>query len=54
MWSRKPEGFCDIPIKSRIRVDKLFTLDKNIINKKIAKVNKETFEKVKKEFYNLI
>lgn len=44
----------NIPITSRIKVDKLFTIEKNIIKKKIARLNKETFEKVKKEFYNLI
>ena len=43
-----------IPVTSRIKVDKLFTLEKTIIIKKIARVNKETFEKVKKEFINLI
>jgi len=43
-----------IPTSSRIKVDKLFTLEKTIIIKKIARVNKETFEKVKKEFINLI
>ncbi len=43
-----------IPIKSRIKVDKLFTLEKIIVKKRIGKVNNETFEKVKKEFINLI
>ncbi len=38
----------NIPAKSRIKVDKLFTLDKNIIKKNVAKLNKETFEQVKK------
>jgi len=42
-----------IPVKSRIKIDKLFTLDKNIIKKKLAKLNKKTFEKVRKEFFNL-
>ena len=43
-----------IPNSSRIKVDKLFTLEQTIIIKKIARVNKETFEKVKKEFLSLI
>ena len=44
----------NIPSPSRIKTDKLFTLNKIIVIKKIARVNKETFEKVKKEFFNLI
>ena len=43
-----------IPIQSRIKVDKLFTVEKRIVKKKIAKVNKETFGKVKQEFIKLI
>ena len=43
-----------IPAKSRIKVDKLFTLEKSIIKKKIAKVNDECMTKIKKEFVNLI
>lgn len=43
-----------IPVTSRIKIDKLFTLDKNIIKKKIAKLNKNTFEQVKKEFLKLV
>jgi len=43
-----------IPATSRIKVDKLFTLEKSIIIKKIARINKESFEKVKKEFLILI
>jgi len=43
-----------IPIKSRIKIDKLFTLKQSIIEKKIAKVNQETFEKVREEFCNLV
>jgi len=37
-----------IPKKSLIKVDKLFTLDKSIVKKKVARVNKETFNQVKK------
>ena len=43
-----------IPIQSRIKVDKLFTLDKKIIEKSVGKINEETFNKVKKEFFNLL
>ena len=42
-----------IPAKSRIKVDKLFTLAKSIIKKKVAKVNSKTFEQIKKEFFRL-
>jgi mRNA interferase MazF len=44
----------NIPTKSRIKVDKLFTLERNIVIKRIGRINKETFEKVKKEFYALL
>lgn len=43
-----------IPATSRIRVDKLFTLEKGIIRKKIAKVNKSVLEEAKKEFFKLV
>ena len=43
-----------IPTKSRIKVDKLFTLDKKIVKKKLAKINKTAFSKVKEEFLKLI
>jgi mRNA interferase MazF len=43
----------DIPAKSRIKIDKLFTLNKSIIKKRVAKINKETLSKVKKEFFEL-
>jgi len=39
---------------SRIRVDKIFSIDKNLIHMKIGKINNETFDKVRKEFLNLI
>ncbi len=42
-----------IPTESRIKVDKLFTLDKNIIKKRVAKVNESVLLKVKKEFFSL-
>jgi len=43
-----------IPIRSRIKVDKLFTIEKGIIKKRIAKVNKKIFEEIKKEFRKLV
>lgn len=43
-----------VPVKSLIKVDKLFTLEKSIVIKKIGRVNKEIFDKVKKEFIKLI
>lgn len=39
---------------SRIRVDKIFSIDKKLIYMKIGKINDETFEKVKKEFLSLV
>ncbi len=44
----------NIPTKSRIKVDKLFTLDKKIIKKKVAKINKTTLSKVKEKFFELM
>ena len=43
-----------IPIKSRVKADKLFTLNKSIVIKKLARINKDTFDKVRKELFNLI
>ena len=43
-----------IPIKSRIKVDKLFTLEQSIVIKKIGRIKKETMNKVKEEFLKLI
>lgn len=39
---------------SRIRIDKIFSVEKRLIKLKIGRLNKLTFEKVKKEFLNLI
>ena len=39
---------------SRIRVDKIFSIDKNLIQMKIGRINKSAFEKVKKEFLSLV
>jgi len=44
----------NIPKQSRIKLNKLFTLNKKIIKKKIAKLNKITLENAKKEFCNLV
>ena len=44
----------EIPAESRIKIDKLFTINKDIINKEIAKINITTLMKVKKEFCNLV
>ena len=43
-----------IPIKSRIKVDKLFTLEQSIVIKKLGRIKKETMNKVKEEFLKLI
>ena len=43
-----------IPIKSMIKVNKLFSIEQSIVIKKIAKINKLTLEQVKKEFYSLV
>ena len=43
-----------LPIKSRIKIDKLFTLEKNIVKKRIGRINKEIFQKAKEEFVKLI
>jgi len=43
-----------VPRLSRIKVDKLFTISQNIVNKKVGRINKETFEKVKSEFVKLV
>ncbi len=39
---------------SRIKVDRVFSVEKNLIRMKIGRVNKKIFEEVKKEFYALI
>lgn len=43
-----------LPTKSRIKFDKIFTLDRSIVIKKIARINKVSFEKVRKELFRLI
>lgn len=39
---------------SRIRVDKIFSIEKDLIYMKIGRINNKTFGKVKKEFLNLV
>jgi mRNA interferase MazF len=43
-----------IPKVSRIKVDKLFTLEKSLIRKRVGMINKETMDKVKQEFLKII
>lgn len=43
-----------IPVKSRIKVDKLFTIEKGIVKRKIARVNKKVLEEVRYEFRKLV
>ena len=43
-----------IPVESRIKVDKLFTLSQSIIKKKISKVKESIFNEVKKEFLKIL
>lgn len=43
-----------IPAKSKIKVDKLFTLDKKIVKKRVARINKKTFSLVVDVFKNLV
>ena len=39
----------ELPQKSRIRCDKIYTLSKNIVVKKFNKINKETFDLIKQK-----
>ena len=43
-----------LPFLSRIKVDKLFTLEKRIIKRKLGRIKPEVLAKVKKEFARLI
>lgn len=43
-----------IPKPSRVKIDKLFTISQDIVKKKVARLNQETFEKVKLEFIKLV
>ena len=42
-----------IPARSRIKVDKLFTLEQGIVRKKVAKVSENVFEMVKDKLFKL-
>lgn len=39
---------------SRIKTDRVFSIEKRLIKMKMGKINQNTFERVKKEFYSLI
>lgn len=43
-----------LPAKSRIKFDKLFTLDRSIVIKKVARLDKVSFEKVRMGIFSLI
>ena len=43
-----------LPSASRIKIDKLFTLEKSIVIKRMGKLNKSSFEDVKREFFKLL
>lgn len=43
-----------LPKESRIKADKLFTLEQSIIIKRLAKVGESTFQKTKQELFGLI
>ncbi len=43
-----------IPKKSMVKVDKIFTLEKTSIIKRVAKINNEMLNLVKKDFYSLV
>ena len=45
------EGF--LPVTSRVKTDKLFTVHKSVVKRKIAKTNQETLSKVKRELSRL-
>ena len=44
----------EIPVKSRIKIDKLFTLEKTIVKKKIARVSNDCMTMVKQKFIGLV
>ena len=44
----------NLPVTSRIKVDKLFTLSQELVEKKIARIKKEKFQEVQKELMRLI
>lgn len=44
----------EIPKKSKIKINKLFTINQNIVIKSLARINLQTWQKVKKESMSLI
>ena len=44
----------EIPKMSRIKVDKIFTIQKTLVKKKIAKISIKVLKEVKEEFFNLV
>ena len=52
--SQKDMSEGDIFFLSRIKVDKLFTINKSIIKRKLGRINKSILEKVKEELIKLI
>lgn len=43
-----------LPIESSIKVDKLFTVERSIVIKKLGKLDTRSFEKVKAIFFDLV
>lgn len=43
-----------LPKTSQIKVDKLFTLEKKIVKRKLGKIRKDIFSSVKEEFLRLV
>jgi|SRR3989344_1128824 len=43
-----------LPVSSRIKVDKLFTLEQSLVIKKLGKINKDTMQKVKEILFELV
>jgi len=43
-----------LPVKSRIKIDKIFTLKQSLIRRKLGKVDEKTFIEVKKEILRLV
>jgi len=44
----------ELPKTSRIKVDKIFTIQKTLVKKKLAKINNSILEEVKEEIFNLV
>lgn len=52
--SQKDLDLGSLPKISNIKVDKLFTLEKSIVRKKIGRVNAKTLQKVKELFFQIM